>query len=86
MKILLDAVSSQGGWTVAIVGILVVFVALYLLTLVFKLIPFLMNLKLRNQLRKEGKMDIAKKRNPDNRCRYKHGYINGFVLVSCRKS
>ncbi len=63
MNILLDIVSSQGGWIIAIVGIMVVFLALYFLTLVFKLIPFLMNLKLRNQLRKEGKMDIAQKEN-----------------------
>ena len=63
MITLLDAIGSQGGWTIAIVGMLVVFLALYILTLTFKLIPFLMNLSLRNQLRKEGKFDVAEKEN-----------------------
>ena len=56
MTILLDAIGSQGGWTVAVVGILVVFLSLYFLSLLFKFIPFVMNLNLRKKLRKEGKL------------------------------
>jgi hypothetical protein len=61
MNILLDAIGSQGGWTVAIVGILVVFISLYFLSLLFKLIPFLMNLKIRRELRKKGIHEAAEK-------------------------
>ncbi len=58
MKEYLDLIQTQGGWTITIVGILVVFLALYLLTLVFKLIPYIMNLNIRRILKKKGITEI----------------------------
>ena len=63
MTIILDAIGSQGGWTVAIVGIIVVFFSLYFLSLLFKFIPYVMGLSLRYKLRKEGKLDITSEKN-----------------------
>lgn len=56
-----ELIQSQGGWTITIVGILVVFLALYLLTIVFKLIPYFMNLNIRRILRKKGITEVPTK-------------------------
>jgi len=49
------SIGSQGGWTVAIVGYSIVFVALVLLVIVFVNLPKLLHLNLRKKLVKEGK-------------------------------
>ena len=49
------SIGSQGGWTVAIVGYTIVFIALVLLVIVFTNLPKLLHLKLRKKLVKEGK-------------------------------
>ncbi len=49
------SISAQGGWTVAIVGYSIVFVALVLLVIVFTNLPKLLQIKLRQKLAKEGK-------------------------------
>ncbi|MDD2563449.1 MAG: OadG family protein [Salinivirgaceae bacterium] len=63
MTSVLDAIASQGGWAVAIVGTVVVFLALYFLSLLFKFIPYVMELSLRYKLRKQGKLDITSEKN-----------------------
>jgi Na+-transporting methylmalonyl-CoA/oxaloacetate decarboxylase gamma subunit len=49
------SIGSQGGWTVAIVGYSIVFLALLLLVIVFMNLPKLLQLNLRKKLVKEGK-------------------------------
>ncbi|MGQ1911649.1 OadG family protein [Marinifilum sp. RC60d5] len=49
------SIGSQGGWTVAIVGYSIVFLALVLLVIVFINLPKLLQLNLRKKLVKEGK-------------------------------
>ena len=49
------SIGSQGGWTVAIVGYSIVFIALVLLVFVFSSLPKLLQLNLRKKLVKEGK-------------------------------
>ena len=49
------SIGSQGGWTVAIVGYSIVFLALVLLVIVFMNLPKLLQLNLRKKLVKEGK-------------------------------
>ena len=63
MTSVLEAIGSQGGWSVAIVGTVVVFLALYFLSLLFKFIPYVMELNLRYKLRKQGKLDITNEKN-----------------------
>lgn len=57
MNILLSTIASQGGWTVVIVGIVIVFAALYVLSLIFDMIPYLMKRKIRFNLKRSGKLD-----------------------------
>ncbi len=60
--ILIDVISQNNGWTVVIVGIGVVFIALYFLALLFKLIPKIINFKFRYDLKKKGEVvDLEKK-------------------------
>ena len=49
-------VGELGGWTVAIVGYSIVFSALVTLIIIFSTLPKLINLKLRSDLRKKGKV------------------------------
>jgi hypothetical protein len=53
--ILLSAIGSQGGWSVAIVGYSIVFVALVLLFLIFSQLPRIINMRLRSELKRKGK-------------------------------
>ncbi|MCD6112349.1 MAG: OadG family protein [Bacteroidales bacterium] len=53
---ILMSIASQGGWTIAIVGWLVVFIALTVLVIIFINIPKLINIKLKGKLLKEGKI------------------------------
>jgi Na+-transporting methylmalonyl-CoA/oxaloacetate decarboxylase gamma subunit len=52
---MMDLISSQGGWTVALVGYTIVFAALVLLITIFTIIPKLINMKIRSELRAKGK-------------------------------
>ncbi len=52
LNIILLSITSQGGWTVAIVGFLVVFIVLTLLVLIFNNIPKLINLKRKKNIKK----------------------------------
>jgi Na+-transporting methylmalonyl-CoA/oxaloacetate decarboxylase gamma subunit len=49
------SIGSQGGWTVALVGYSIVFVALVTLVIVFVNLPKLLQLNLRKKLIREGK-------------------------------
>jgi len=49
------SIGSQGGWTIAIVGYFIVFLALVLLVVVFVNLPKLLHLNLRKRLVREGK-------------------------------
>ncbi|WP_461630146.1 OadG family protein [Labilibaculum euxinus] len=49
------SIGSQGGWTVAIVGYSIVFIALVLLVIVFVNLPKLLHLNLRKKLVREGR-------------------------------
>lgn len=55
MNEILSQISSQGGWTVALVGYSIVFGALVLLIIIFSTIPKLLNMKVRSDLRRKGK-------------------------------
>ncbi len=55
MYLILLSISDQGGWTVALVGYACVFVALVLLVVVFTNIPKLLQIKIREKLKKQGK-------------------------------
>ncbi|HKK60082.1 MAG TPA: OadG family protein [Salinivirga sp.] len=59
MMNIIASVASQGGYTVALVGIVVVFAALVLLYLVFSQLPRIINMNIRSQLRREGKYECA---------------------------
>ncbi len=52
---LISIISSQSGWTIAIVGYSIVFVALLLLIFIFTMLPKLINMKIRSELRRKGK-------------------------------
>jgi len=49
------SISSHGGWTVALVGYSIVFIALVALVCVFLMIPKLLNFNLKAKLEKAGK-------------------------------
>ncbi|MCZ4695287.1 hypothetical protein DWB61_10665 [Ancylomarina euxinus] len=49
------SIGSQGGWTIALVGYGIVFVALVSLVIVFVNLPKLLQIKLRSKLKKQGK-------------------------------
>jgi len=53
---MVDLITNQGGWTVALVGYIIVFAALVFLILIFTAIPRLINLKVRMELRRKGKV------------------------------
>lgn len=53
---ILLSISESGGWTVALVGYSIVFVALVCLIVIFTQIPKLLNLKTRFELRRKGKV------------------------------
>lgn len=59
MMNIIASVTSQGGYTVALVGIVVVFAALILLYIVFSQMPRIINMNIRSQLRREGKYECA---------------------------
>ncbi|RXQ96173.1 hypothetical protein EO244_04850 [Ancylomarina salipaludis] len=50
------SIGSQGGWTVALVGYGIVFVALVALVIVFVNLPKLLQINLRSKLKKQGKV------------------------------
>jgi len=54
-NVILASITSQGGWTVAIVGYSIVFVALVVLILIFNTIPKILRMQVRSELRKKGK-------------------------------
>ncbi|MBI9065729.1 MAG: OadG family protein [Salinivirgaceae bacterium] len=56
MNEILANIGESGGWTVAIVGYSIVFSALVMMILIFSAIPKLINLKLKFELRKKGKV------------------------------
>ncbi|MFA8436372.1 MAG: OadG family protein [Marinifilaceae bacterium] len=49
------SIGSQGGWTVALVGYSIVFIALVALVIVFVNLPKLLQLNLKKKLVREGK-------------------------------
>ncbi len=53
--IILGAVSANGGWTVALVGYVIVFAALVCLILIFSNLSKLLNLKIHFELKRKGK-------------------------------
>lgn len=55
MNTILLSISEHGGWTVALVGYSIVFIALVCLIAIFTQIPKLLNLKLRIELKRKGK-------------------------------
>lgn len=55
INVILASVSSQGGWTVALVGYSIVFAALVTLIAIFTTLPKLLNMKVRSELRRKGK-------------------------------
>lgn len=56
---MIASIATQGGYTVALVGILVVFAALVLLYMVFSQLPKIINMNIKSQLRREGKYECA---------------------------
>ncbi len=54
LTIILASVGSA-GWTVTVVGFSIVLVSLTLLVIIFMQIPRLINIKIRNKLKKRGK-------------------------------
>lgn len=56
MNAILLSISEHGGWTVALVGYSIVFIALVCLILIFTQLPKLLNLKLRFELKRKGKV------------------------------
>ena len=56
MNELLSLIGNQGGWTVALVGYSIVFGALVLLILIFTAVPKIINMQVRSQLRRKGKV------------------------------
>jgi Na+-transporting methylmalonyl-CoA/oxaloacetate decarboxylase gamma subunit len=59
MNDILNLIGNQGGWTVAVVGYSIVFLALVLLIFIFTMLPKLINVKVRSELRKKGKQAVA---------------------------
>ena len=59
MMNIIASTAAQGGLTVALVGILVVFGALVLLYGVFSQLPRIINMNIRSQLRRQGKHECA---------------------------
>ncbi|MFO7863933.1 MAG: OadG family protein [Salinivirgaceae bacterium] len=59
MMNIIASVASQGGYTIALVGILVVFGALILLYTLFAQLPKIINMNIRSKLRREGKYECA---------------------------
>ena len=53
---ILLSISENGGWTVAAVGYSIVFVALVGLIVIFTQLPKLLNMKLRFDLKRKGKV------------------------------
>lgn len=49
------SIATHGGWTVALVGYSIVFIALVFLIIIFTQIPKLLNLKVRLELKRKGK-------------------------------
>lgn len=52
---MLESIANQGGFTVALVGYIIVFMALVVLILIFTTIPRIINMKVRTELRRKGK-------------------------------
>lgn len=52
---MIETIANQGGFTVALVGYIIVFIALVVLILVFSAIPRIINMKTRIELRRKGK-------------------------------
>lgn len=55
MNMILLSISEHGGWTVALVGYSIVFIALVCLIFIFTQLPKLLNIKTRIELRRKGK-------------------------------
>lgn len=54
-----DAAAEAGGYTISIVSILVVFISLTILVFIFMAIPKLLEMNIKNKLKKEGKTEGA---------------------------
>lgn len=54
-----DAAAEAGGYTISIVSILVVFISLTILVFIFMAIPKLLEMNIKNKLKKEGKTEEA---------------------------
>ena len=54
-----DAAAEAGGNTISIVSILVVFISLAILVVIFMGIPKLLEMNIKNKLKKEGKAEEA---------------------------
>ncbi len=52
---ILSLIANQGGWAVALVGYTIVFGALVLLIFIFTMLPKVINMKVRSELRRKGK-------------------------------
>lgn len=60
-SVALNWAALDGGWMVAIVGYLVVFMALVVLYFVFSFLPKIIHMRIRKRLIKEGKQHLAEK-------------------------
>lgn len=60
-----DLAAEAGGYTISIVSIMVVFIALSILVLIFMGIPKLLELNIKNKLKKSGKSEEVKAINLD---------------------
>lgn len=54
-----DAAAEAGGYTISIVSILVVFISLTILVFIFMAIPKILEMNIKNKLKKEGKTEEA---------------------------
>ncbi|MGD9995276.1 MAG: OadG family protein [Salinivirgaceae bacterium] len=52
---MIETIANQGGFTVALVGYIIVFMALVVLIVIFTTIPRIINMKVRTELRRKGK-------------------------------
>jgi Na+-transporting methylmalonyl-CoA/oxaloacetate decarboxylase gamma subunit len=52
---MIETIANQGGFTVALVGYIIVFMALVVLIVIFNTIPRIINMKVRTELRRKGK-------------------------------
>ena len=78
MNDILSQISSQGGWTVALVGYSIVFGALVLLIVIFSTIPKLLNIKVKYELRRKGKKIVE----TDNETLHVGGDVSAAISMA----